>query len=331
MIRRVCQDKEAQIKDLSYACLKHLEPVTAPLVLISSLPFSGGHYLNQFFDGHPQIMALPDDMMIGLSLKCFHPTFNQNKTPQQLLESISHEAYSLKSAPFDEQGKKVHCTSPFVYLPHLQRLLFIKALDAKEAIKIRYIIEAHLTSIFGAWLNYQKTGPDQKYVAAFVPGEGADELNISHYFDIYPDGKMIFLIMSPEHWVTQTLMNETERYKEITDSLDCWEKYVLAVLTTQRKHQNRVRIIDLKDLATNAEAVMRYLSGFLGIDYHDILLKPTFNLSPVASCREAGTEGPGTSGDENLASFSISEDQRKVIAEMTNEVYQEVLHQLTVI
>jgi hypothetical protein len=276
-------------------------------------------------------MALPDDMMIGLSLKSFHPTFNQNKTPQQLLESISHEAYSLKSAPFDEQGKKVHCTSSFVYLPHLQRLLFIKALDAKEAIKIRYIFEAHLTSIFGAWLNYQKTGPDQKYVAAFVPGEGADELNISHYFDIYPDGKMIFLIMSPEHWVTQTLMDETERYKEITDSLDCWEKYVRAVLTTQRKHQNRVRIIDWKDLATNAEAVMRYLSGFLGIDYHDILLKPTFNLSPVASCREAGTEGPGTSGDENLASFSISEDQRRVIAEMTNEVYQEVLHQVTVI
>ena len=66
MIKKYCNQKEANLKALFQTCLEHISPVTTPPAMISQIPHSGGSLLNRLFDGHPAIYAYPDELMIGV-------------------------------------------------------------------------------------------------------------------------------------------------------------------------------------------------------------------------------------------------------------------------
>jgi hypothetical protein len=324
-IRNACRDKEAQLRDLTHTCLKHLAPITAPLALISPFPYSGGEELSRLFDGHPQILALPNELMIGRILNDFRPAIDRNESPQQWFESIFDEMLPDKCVTDDGQGKKQYAGPPFIFLPHLQRLLFYKDLESKESIKPRDILDAYLTSCFGAWLNYQNTGLVKKFVTAFAPGMEVSSMNMASFFEIYPDGRLILLIKNPENWYRQAIRYEPETYKDILTSLNRWNEYVVTALETQSKFKDRVCLVDFKELGTKTNPVMRYLSDFLEIDYQDVLLTPTFNGIPVAVHREIGSEAGCALDVDSQDSINLNPDELKIIKEMTSEVYQRAL------
>ena len=57
----------ADARQLCRMRLRHLRPVTEPLVLISQVQRSGGTLLSQLFDMHPQCHAHPDELAVRRS------------------------------------------------------------------------------------------------------------------------------------------------------------------------------------------------------------------------------------------------------------------------
>ena len=66
MRRRAFEDRAANLKDLIGSSMRHITPVTQPLVLIFDLALSGGSLLSQLFDGHPQMHVYPGEIKLEI-------------------------------------------------------------------------------------------------------------------------------------------------------------------------------------------------------------------------------------------------------------------------
>ena len=68
-LTREFRQRKEHLQSLHGACVKHVQPVTCPLVLISQIQRSGGSLLSQLFDGHPEVHAHPHELKIGYPKK----------------------------------------------------------------------------------------------------------------------------------------------------------------------------------------------------------------------------------------------------------------------
>ena len=87
---------------------------------------------------------------------------------------------------------------PFIFLPSLQRKIFLKYIDSVESIKLRDVFNAYMTSYFGAWLNNQNSFAMKKFVTGFTPRLAMVRDSIRSFFEIYPDVSRACLMFRPK-------------------------------------------------------------------------------------------------------------------------------------
>ena len=68
--------------------LEHIQPVSAPLALISQIQRSGGSMLSQLFDGHPQVHAHPHELKFGYPKKYIWPPIDLGNRPDRWFEIL---------------------------------------------------------------------------------------------------------------------------------------------------------------------------------------------------------------------------------------------------
>ena len=215
MIRKVCNERGAPLKDLFHTCLKHISPVTEPLALISQIQRSGGSLLSQLFDGHPEIHAHPHELMMGHKKKYVWPRIDLNDRPERwfgiLFEKmiIEHTTKGYKKERRDQEA------FPFILVPSLQKELFLKYLDSIQSITLRDVFDAYMTSYFGAWINNQSTNGQKKFVTVFTPRLSTLKANMEFFFEIYPDGRLISLVRDPKNWFQSALRHLPEKYGDL--------------------------------------------------------------------------------------------------------------------
>ena len=223
-----------------------------------------------------------------------------------------------------KQGEESNARFPFIYLPILERQIFIKYLESLKPLNARHVFDAHMTACFGAWINYQNHGPDKKFITTYAPGLTMQNKAINNFFEIYPDGRLISIIRDPVHWFASASRREPQIYGDIKSALGHWKKSIRGIMEAREKFGDCVCIIQFERLIDRTESVMRYLANFLGIYYEDILLEPTFNGIPIRS-----SDNVMTAPLEKRQSFTESnisdEDQRVFIGEMTAAEYQSAL------
>jgi hypothetical protein len=97
------------------------------------------------------------------------------------------------------------------------------------------------------------------------------------------------------------------------------------MLWSKKRYGDRVCLIRFEDLLRKTESVMRYLAEFLGIEFDDILLLPTFNKLPINMSAGLNAENYGKAIN-GLATEKRSIDQKlDTIANMTSETYSLIL------
>lgn len=315
--------------ELERACLKHLNPVTCPIILISQIQRSGGSLLSQLFDFHPQLHAHPYELKIGHPKKYDWPEISLHDSPNHwfdiLFEEdvIKHFENGYKKEPTSNE------TFPFIFLPYIQRKIFVYFLKSRDSIKLRDVFNAYMTSYFGAWLNNSNYHGNKKYVTGFTPRLSEQKNNMEKFFDIYSDGRLISIIRNPKNWFPSALRHnrkiKKDKYSNITVALDQWKKNSNAMIRNQEEYKDAVCIIRFEDLIQKNKQVMQYLSEFLGIEYNDTLLVPTFNGMSIKA---------NTSFDENRDGIikntverykTLSSEEIAIIEKETGELYDTVL------
>jgi hypothetical protein len=190
---------------------------------------------------------------------------------------------------------------------------------------LRTVLDAYMTSYFGAWLNNQNYNDKKKFVTAFTPRLAMYEESIESFFEVYPDGRLISTVRNPKNWYPSALRHGPKKYGEIRNALEQWKDSAQAMIRNKERYGDRVCTIRFEDLVKNTRAVMHHLAGFLQIEFDDTLLIPTFNKSPIKANTSFQSDKYGIINGTLSRYKTLDADELKIIEKITEETYQSVL------
>jgi hypothetical protein len=319
-------DRQSEYQHVMAACLKHARPITAPLALISQIQRSGGSMLSQLFDGHPEVHAHPHELKIGYPKKFAWPKLDLDEKPEKWFLLLFEDIVLTHITEGYKKLKKEQITHPFVFLPSLQQQLFLNHLKTVKTVRLRDIYDAYMTAYFGAWLNNANFHRGvKKFVVGFTPRFAMRRENMTAFFEIYPDGKLISIVRDPKNWYPSAKRHKPNVYPNVRTAIDQWLASVQAALWNLETFGECVCIIRFEDLIGQTETVMRYLSDFLGIAFDPILLQPTFNRSPIRANTSFELEKDKIVASTLYRYQTLSPAELETIISMTAETYEQVL------
>jgi hypothetical protein len=314
------------LENLYRACLKHTRPVTCPIALISQVQRSGGTLLSQLFDGHPELHAHPHELKIGYPTKYTWPKIDLSDNPTRWLETLFEHSILSHFKKGYKKEKKRDDAFLFLFLPSVQREIFLDYLDSIDSLTLRDVFDAYMTSYFGAWLNNQNSYGQKKFVTAFTARLAMKSDNMKSFFDIYPDGRLISIIRDPKNWYPSAIRHKPRVCRDIQDGMDLWKKSVQAMLRNKDRYGDRVCIVTFEDLIVKTEAVMSYMAELLEIKFKNILLEPTFNTYPIRANTSFEAEKNGIINATLQRYKTLSSDELEFIESNSKDLYGQVLN-----
>lgn len=320
------RQSKIHLDSLYQSCLAHVRPVTVPLALISQVQRSGGTLLSQLFDGHPELHAHPHELKIGYPTKYTWPKLNLNEKPNRWLEILfEHSVFNHFRKGYKKQ-RNLDEAFHLLFLPSLQREIFLHYLDSVESITLRDVLDAYMTSYFNAWLNNQNSSGHKKFITAFTARLAMRRDNMESFFEIYPDGRLISVIRDPRNWYPSAARHKPKVYGDIGKALDIWKKSAQAMIRNKERYGDRVSILTFEDLVSKTESVMLYLADLLNIEFNNILLVPTFNRYPIRANTSFEAKQHGII-DATLNRYkTLTKESLSIIHDMTSKIHEEVLN-----
>jgi len=313
------------LETLYQACLEHTRPVTSPLALISQIQRSGGTLLSQLFDGHPELHTHPHELKIGYPTKYTWPKLDLKDDPNRWLETLFEYSVLSHFKKGYKKEKKRDDAFLFLFLPSVQREIFLDYLGSLGLLTIRDVFDAYMTSYFGAWLNNQNSTGHKKFITAFTAGLAMKKENMESFFGTYPDGRLISLIRDPKNWYPSAIRHKPRICRDIDEGIDLWRKSTQAIIWNKERYGDRVCILTFEDLITKTKAVMRNLAEFLEIKFDDILLIPTFNRYSIRANTSFEAEQNGIISSTLQRYKTLAQEELEFIENMTKDLHQEVL------
>jgi len=319
------KESKSQLQNICEICSEYISPVTLPIALISQVQRSGGSLLSQLFDGHPELHAHPHELKIGYPKKYMWPKIDLNEHPQRWLEMLFEDKVIEHSKGGYKKERKQDEVFPFIFMPSVQRRVFLRYMSSVDSIILRDVFDAYMTSYFGAWINNQNRYGQKKYVTAFTPRLAMIEDNMESFFEVYPDGRLLSIVRDPKNWYPSAVRHRSNVYGDIRKSIDLWKTSTKAALRNKEKYGERVCIVRFEDLVSKTESVMSYMADFLGINFDNILLVPTFNKCPIRANTSFNAEQHGIVASTLSRYKMLSEEELKIIEKMTEDIYSMIL------
>ncbi len=270
-----------------------------PLVLISQVQRSGGTFLTQLFDGHPQMLVRHSELRFGSRLKHFwaalpsyvgpDETFNQLEDP--LVEKLAQKGY-VKASP-------AAVTAPdrfdFKLDVREHRQLFLDACEGLTVPLPRNLLDRFVWSYFQAWSDYGFPAEVKCWCAfsarlSMMPGEP------ERFFSDYPDGALITMVRDPVSWLASAKRHDPKVYGDRVEAAFLWQASTLAALQLQKSGRN-VLVVIFEDLVARPREIMTALCCDLGIAFSEKLLTPTFNGMPIRADTSFAAPNPGILAD----------------------------------
>jgi hypothetical protein len=232
----------------------------------------------RLFDGHPQCYAIPHEL--ATLLPAALPLPRDAAAAWRQLDHPMHETWFMgglragKGRLSDDRTRH-----RFLLPPLLQRRLFEQLLAEERPDSDRGVIDCYLTSYFNAWLDYGRPA-DPRIVTGFEPGAIVHAQRLRCFRELYPDGRLVSVVRDPKTWIVSAARRNA-RYRDRAVAIATWRDSVESALTLREQRPDAVAIVAFEALVGNTETAMRALAGFLGIEFGDELLTPTFNGQPT--------------------------------------------------
>jgi hypothetical protein len=308
--------------------------VDQPMLLISQVQRSGGTLLARLFDGHPECFAHPMELKWGRPAKWNWPAFETDATlsakdafgllKELWVRKMIHQGGYSKYPQWDAGNKPGYRPKyPFAFDRALQYEIFASEYNARRPGSRREVLNAYMTALFNAWIDYQNlyAGP-KRWITCFIAGLIRHPDSLDRYFRDYPDGRLVTLIRHPAAWFASA-----SRHTFSTDPVEAvqhWHESAQASVAAHERYGDRVMIVTFEDLVLRTDATMRAICRWTGLTFDDSLLQPTYNSMPVlsdSSFRLSTGIDPGAA-DRHLAALTV--EQSSAIGEPALRTYAEV-------
>jgi hypothetical protein len=310
--------------------VEHRVEVCEPLVLVSQIQRSGGTLLGQLFDGHPEIHAHPGELHLGHPHKLRWPRLDLADPPERWFESLYErkvERYLRKG--YSKASRRLtrevdYDVLPFLFLPGLQRRLFLAA--AEGATSERDVLDAYFTSFFNAWLDNQGLyrGP-KRAVTGFAAAFAASGPDVERFFAAYPDGRLVSIVRDPKGWF-ESARRYKDSYADLEGAIGEWRTSTLAAVEEKRRRPDCVILLSYEQLVREPERVMRGLAARLGLAFVETLLVPTFNGLPIRADSSGPVDAYGIlAGRADAHRGTLSADEGARIDRAAGEAHAQAL------
>jgi len=265
------------------ALRKDVVPIDQPFTLVSQLQRSGGTLLNTLLDGHPQLHSHPYELFIGHPTKHDWPALDLEAGADAWLEELGEGWLATLFAGGYRKatvGAEEYPSLPFTVVPSFVERLF-RVLCAEHPPRTqREAIGHYLTAFFNAWVDCQGLRePGKLWVTGFGPRLAWGDSRRRFAAD-FPDGRLIVSHRDPRAWYASASRHEL-RYSDLDTALPLWRQGAEEILSAKAENPDSVFVLAYESLVGDPEATMRALAAWLGIDWHPLLLQPTFNRMPT--------------------------------------------------
>lgn len=326
-------DRRAEIDQVYQTRLQRVVRLEQPLVLISQIQRSGGTLLSQLFDGHPQCHVHPFELHIGNPHKWIWPDLDLNGDTKtwfaNLFERVTSQLFQDGYSKYSRSGNENPDTYPFLLLPNLQKELFIHCVSSAKVSSQRQILNCYMTSYFNAWLDYQGLyAHNAKYIVAFTPRLTMYKESLERYFRDYPDGKLISILREPKSWYISAHRHDSEDYPDPTEAMQVWKQSAEAMIKNKTEYGNKVYIISFENMLNDVGGCMRSLTAYLGIDFNETLLTPTFQGMGIKADSSFEVDRHGVIDAPLHRSKNLSDEEARVIDTQTLDLYKKVVSQM---
>jgi hypothetical protein len=266
---------------------KYTVLIKKPWVLISQIQRSGGTLLSQLLDGHHQLYVHPSELRIGYPTKDRYPAIDLTESPGGIFDKLSEakainmhikDGYSKYSPGMENLSDQP--TYPFIFSIELQKSLFISLFNQVKPISQRQVLDCYTTAYFNAWIDYQGLYRDPisvKYCAAFIARLACDVSNIDKFFNDYPDGKILTIVRDPISWFASARKHLPNVYRNLNESVTLWKQSASSSLNIIEKYPNKAKLLIFEELLMQPQKIMKMVSDFVGIEFTNTLLIPSFN------------------------------------------------------
>lgn len=304
--------------------LEHCVPVDQPLCLISQAARSGGSLLSQLFDGDPAVHTHPWEVQLHRLMR-HAEEFEGPVAPWYWLGVVRSgrlPRWFKESYAKDKRSEAER--HPFAVPPSLHRDLFMALAEARTPRTHREVLDLYFTSFFNAWLDYRNLHTRrQSWIVGFQPRLATEIDKVHRHFAYYPEGRLISVIRDPASWYASA-SRKSPRYADEAKALGLWERGARTMIEARSSYGEQVRLLTFEDLLTETDRTMRGLADWLGIEFSDALLAPTFNGWPIGA-NSSFIKAVGKVATEPLghAQF-LAEDQRARIERAHRPLYERV-------
>jgi Sulfotransferase family len=298
--------------------LKHIRQsrlIRCPLLLVSQISRSGGTWLSQLLDHHPQTWAHPSELRFGYSRQRWEwpdlsAVNNSEEAWQRLLYAKVEERFG--AGTYNKGNDETH---PMLFSAEIQRGLFFQLAEDWKPAADRDWLNIYFTSFFSAWLDHQRRYGPKRYVTAFASMLALTPSNMARFRQAYPDGWLISLVREPLGWYASVKRRSSGRnekksivkphYYGPEAAQAAYLDNLRAIEDNRSLFGNHFILVDYQDLLSDTEGTMRSLATRIGLDWDPSLTRQTFNgmlIEPNTAFRGVATEDrPSVLTQEDVA------------------------------
>ena len=325
--KRIERIFEKELKIMYNHRLDKFVKIDQPLVLISQIQRSGGTLLSQLFDMHPECHVHPHELLISHPYKWHWPDLDLNK-PEVWFDKLFDKRYTTKFIleGYSKNPRKdnISRTFPFLLLPKLQKQIFYKCVESSEVKTQRDILNCYMTSYFNSWVDNQNLyGNSKKYIVAFTPRINMFEDSLERFFKDYPDGKLISILREPKNWFSSAHRHSPQAYP-LKKAIQLWKDSANAMLNSKKNYGDKVYLVCFEDLVSKPIESIKSLTNYLGINYNEILLTPTFNNFTIKANSSFKTSNYGVIKGPLSRYKNLPQDEQDFIDKEAYSLYEKV-------
>ncbi len=252
---------------------------TFNLALISAGFEHGGNVTHRHLDGHPDLLVYPFESQLGNRefndflasverVQYRYPEFPEGLSSSELYESIIDE--EMKTFLRKRNGSKFK-DADLVLDEKIRKARFIELLEQPPYSRAK-VIEAFFRSTFDSWENSKTAMKANSIYVGYSPAIGIDASRIIKDF---PKVKIIHIIRNPFSAYFDTKRRPFPQ--PILKYLITWNIYHSTAEIFANMFPDNVKIFRYEDLVSNKETFMREVSKFLGVDFNETMLFPSWN------------------------------------------------------
>lgn len=253
------------------------------LAMVSAGFEHGGNVVHRHLDGHSKLLVYPFESQLGNKdftdflasverVQYRYPEFPEGMSAIELYEQMIDE--EMKTYLRKRNGSKFKDAD--LKLDEAKRVDEFQHLMGEGPYSRKQVIEAFFRSTFAAWENHHTPVDQDNFYVGYSPTIGIDAARIVRDF---PNVKIMHIVRNPF-----SAYRDTKRRpfpQPLSKYLISWNIYHSTVEMYAKMFPENVRIFLYEDFVGDKLSFMQDMSSFIGIDFEDSMLYPSWNSNEI--------------------------------------------------